>query len=108
MTTGHFTRRAGVGKRAIPVADERTGSLSYTLDPSSHALGRLPMNGDLASLYKSSIVSQLDKLHRELLELVDPLTEAQFWIKPLDPGNSVGHLILHLTGNLNWFVGANL
>jgi uncharacterized damage-inducible protein DinB len=66
------------------------------------------MNGDLASLYKSSIVSQLDKLHRELLELVDPLTEAQFWSKPLDPGNSVGHLILHLTGNLNWFVGANL
>src|SRR5262249_55285354 len=25
-----------------------------------------------------------------------------------EPGNSVGHLILHLTGNLNHFVGAQL
>ena len=28
--------------------------------------------------------------------------------RPLEPGNSVGHLILHLTGNLNHFVGGQL
>ena len=26
----------------------------------------------------------------------------------MEPGNSIGHLILHLTGNLNHFVGAQL
>ena len=31
---------------------------------------------------------------------VDPLTQEQFWHNPFTYGNSVGHLILHLTGNL--------
>jgi uncharacterized damage-inducible protein DinB len=30
------------------------------------------------------------------------------WKKPLEQSNSIGHLILHLTGNLNYFVGAQL
>src|SRR5262249_14516315 len=34
--------------------------------------------------------------------------EQDLWKKPVDPGNSVGHLLLHLTGNLNHFVGAQL
>jgi uncharacterized damage-inducible protein DinB len=29
-------------------------------------------------------------------------------MKPVNPGNSVGHLILHLAGNLNHFVGGQL
>ncbi len=30
----------------------------------------------------------------------------KFWIKPFPFGNSVGHLLLHLTGNLNHYIGA--
>ncbi len=30
------------------------------------------------------------------------------WIKPFPFGNSVGHLVLHVTGNLNHFVGATI
>ena len=41
-------------------------------------------------------------------ELSDPLTEAQFWHKPLPYGNSFGHLVLHLTGNLNYYVGTQI
>jgi len=41
-------------------------------------------------------------------EAVDLLDESQLWTKPIEPGNSVGHLVLHLTGNLNHFVGAQL
>src|SRR5262249_50143897 len=41
-------------------------------------------------------------------EVAAPLTEKQLWAKPIEPGNSIGHLILHLTGNLNHFVGAQL
>jgi len=34
------------------------------------------------------------------------VTEEQLWTKPFPFGNSIGHLILHLTGNLNHYVGA--
>jgi uncharacterized damage-inducible protein DinB len=30
------------------------------------------------------------------------------WVKPYPYGNSVGHLVLHLTGNLNHYVGAGM
>jgi uncharacterized damage-inducible protein DinB len=39
-------------------------------------------------------------------ELAMPLTEEQFWTKPFSYGNSFGHLALHLTGNLNYYIGA--
>lgn len=39
-------------------------------------------------------------------ELAAPLTEKQFWTNPFSYGNSFGHLVLHLTGNLNYYIGA--
>jgi len=44
----------------------------------------------------------------ELHEWVDPLTEEQFWHNPFPYGNSVGHLVLHLTGNLSYYLGARI
>jgi uncharacterized damage-inducible protein DinB len=44
----------------------------------------------------------------ELHEWVDPLSEEQFWSNPFSYGNSVGHLVLHLTGNLSYYVGARI
>jgi uncharacterized damage-inducible protein DinB len=41
-------------------------------------------------------------------QLAEPLSDGELWRKPLEQSNSVGHLILHLTGNLNHFVGAQL
>ena len=41
-------------------------------------------------------------------ELASPLTEKQFWTKPFPYGNSFGHLVLHLTGNLNYYIGAQI
>jgi uncharacterized damage-inducible protein DinB len=32
--------------------------------------------------------------------------EEQLWKKPFPFGNSIGHLVLHLTGNLNHYIGA--
>ena len=54
------------------------------------------------------LVDQLRTPADEVRELSQPLSEREFWKKPLEPGNSVGHLVLHLTGNLNYFVGARL
>ena len=44
----------------------------------------------------------------ELHKWVDPLSDEQFWRNPFSHGNSVGHLVLHLTGNLNYYVGARI
>ena len=40
--------------------------------------------------------------------LAEPLTEKQFWQKPFPYGNSFGHLVLHLTGNLNYYIGTQI
>jgi len=41
-------------------------------------------------------------------ELAVPLADAQFWQKPFPFGNSFGHLVLHLAGNLNYYIGAQI
>jgi uncharacterized damage-inducible protein DinB len=45
-----------------------------------------------------------DELHR----LVDPLSEEQIWSKPFAYGNSIGHLLLHVTGNLSYYIGTQI
>jgi len=66
------------------------------------------MAEELTGLVKTALVGELEKLRGEVRELVEPLSDKELWTKPLEPGNSIGHLILHLTGNLNHFVGAQL
>jgi len=66
------------------------------------------MSTDITDLFKASLIRELESLRDAVRDLAAPLDERQFWAKPLEPGNSVGHLVLHLTGNLNWFVGAQL
>jgi hypothetical protein len=66
------------------------------------------MTTDLTGLARSALAKELEGLRDAVRTLAEPLTEPEFWRKPLDPGNSFGHLVLHLTGNLNHFVGAQL
>ncbi len=40
--------------------------------------------------------------------LAEPITDRQFWQKPFPFGNSFGHLVLHLTGNLNYYIGTQI
>jgi hypothetical protein len=40
--------------------------------------------------------------------LAGTLSNEQFWTKPFPFGNSFGHLVLHLTGNLNYYIGAEI
>lgn len=44
----------------------------------------------------------------DLHKWVDPLTDEQFWRNPFRFGNSIGHLVLHLTGNLSYYIGAQV
>src|SRR5262245_9084180 len=66
------------------------------------------MTADLMTLARSALIAELEELLQAVRELANPLTEEELWRKPLEPGNSIGHLMLHLTGNLNHFVGAHL
>lgn len=66
------------------------------------------MPADLTVLIRKSLADELDVLLGEIRQLVEPLDEAAFWKRPMEPSNSVGHLVLHLTGNLSHFVGGQL
>lgn len=66
------------------------------------------MSQDLAELAKRGLVDELSTLHHAIGEQIAELNDGQLWFKPITPGNSIGHLILHLTGNLNHYVGAQL
>src|SRR5262249_51788022 len=72
------------------------------------ALEKNGMTADLTTLARSALIAELDELLQAVRELSQPLSEQELWTKPIEPGNSVGHLLLHLTGNLNYFVGAQL
>ena len=63
---------------------------------------------DLSGTVASSLATRYLKLAGMVRELAAPLSEEQFWAKPFSFGNSFGHLVLHLTGNLNYYIGAQI
>jgi uncharacterized damage-inducible protein DinB len=66
------------------------------------------MSVNLVALTRSALIEELERVRDGVRELAGPLGEVELWTKPIEPGNSIGHLLLHLTGNLNYFVGAQL
>lgn len=63
---------------------------------------------DLNQAISVGFETRYKKLAGVVRELADPLSEEQFWSKPFPFGNSFGHLVLHLTGNLNYYIGAQI
>jgi hypothetical protein len=63
---------------------------------------------NLPSSVSSVLTSRYAANAARIHELAGPLTEIQFWQKPYSYGNSFGHLVLHLTGNLNYYIGAQI
>jgi DinB superfamily len=62
----------------------------------------------LSETIGAGFVRRYEELGARVRELAEPLTDAQFWTKPFAFGNSFGHLVLHLTGNLNYYIGAEI
>jgi uncharacterized damage-inducible protein DinB len=62
----------------------------------------------LAKLLRSALASEYQMRGADLHKWIDPLTDEQFWNNPYAYGNSVGHLLLHLTGNLSYYIGARV
>jgi hypothetical protein len=63
---------------------------------------------DLKSTIASDLMTRYTKLAGTVRELAAPLSDEQFWVKPFAFGNSFGHLVLHLTGNLNYYIGTQI
>src|SRR5260370_26151452 len=63
---------------------------------------------DLDSALSSVLIDRYIRNAARVRELAAPLSNAQFWQKPFSFGNSFGHLVLHLTGNLNYYIGAQI
>lgn len=56
---------------------------------------------DELSRYFPHLASRVERSARAL-------PREKFWAKPFAFGNSLGHLVLHLTGNLNHYIGATM
>jgi len=63
---------------------------------------------ELAQVVRTALASEYREKAANLHKWVGPLTEEQFWRNPYSYGNSVGHLVLHLTGNLSYYIGARI
>jgi uncharacterized damage-inducible protein DinB len=63
---------------------------------------------ELNETVAAGLAAYYEYVGAELHQWVDPLSNEQFWRKPYPYGNSVGHLVLHMTGNLNYYIGARV
>src|SRR5450755_132992 len=63
---------------------------------------------DLNQAIVTTLSARYQKLAGVAHDLAAPLTEEQFWTKPFGFGNRFGNLVLHLTGNLNYYIGAQI
>ena len=59
-----------------------------------------------------NIGMNFSRYYQEIAEkvrvLLAPLSDEHVWKKPYPYGNSIGHLLLHVTGNLNYYIGAEI
>ena len=64
--------------------------------------------GEINETVSTGLAAYYEYIAAQLHKWVDPLSNEQFWRKPFPYGNSAGHLVLHLTGNLNYYIGARV
>jgi uncharacterized damage-inducible protein DinB len=63
---------------------------------------------DLSTLLGRSLSAHYERVRSRVHALVEPLSAEQLWRRPFPYGNTVGHLLLHLTGNLSYYIGAQI
>jgi uncharacterized damage-inducible protein DinB len=63
---------------------------------------------NLSQTVAAGLVHYFDDFRSQVFKLADRLNDRQFWSKPYPYGNSFGNLVLHLTGNLSYYIGAQI
>jgi uncharacterized damage-inducible protein DinB len=105
-----FTQRWWFSASAIECAAEPTlnDSPNRSADIIAHSLkGEIAMQ-ELASVVSTTLADYYEKVRESIHTWIAPLTTEQLWRNPYSYGNSIGHLLLHLTGNLNYYIGAQI
>jgi uncharacterized damage-inducible protein DinB len=62
----------------------------------------------LSTLVGRDLSGHFERVRGNVHDLVEPLSDDQLWRRPFPYGNSVGHLVLHLTGNLSYYIGTQI
>jgi hypothetical protein len=106
------------GRTGAIALDRRSGFLAtapYRDIPVGRAIDlerRLRMEttagGSLAGVVRDGLSAYFEHLGARIERLVRMLNHDQLWDNPFGFGNSVGRVVVHLTGSLNHYVGAVL
>ena len=62
--------------------------------------------GELARITADEFTRYFRHLAARVERAALAVSEDRLWTKPFPFGNGIGHLVLHLTGNLNHYIGA--
>ena len=71
-------------------------------------MAQSPSSSELASLTAAEFGRYFRHLGDRVEKAAMAVPEDRLWAKPFAFGNSIGHLVLHLTGNLYHYVGARI
>src|SRR5262245_15690948 len=65
-------------------------------------------NMDMQQVVPSEMAGYFRHLAERVEKHLRAVPKEKVYVKPFAYGNSIGHLILHLTGNLNHYIGAGI
>jgi hypothetical protein len=63
---------------------------------------------ELSNIIADGFIQTYRDFGKRVGALSENLSEQEFWTKPYPYGNGVGHLALHIIGNLNYYIGAHV
>lgn len=63
---------------------------------------------NLSQTVADGFIHSFQDFNRRVKTLAENLSPEQFWQRPYPYGNSFGNLVLHVTGNLNYYIGARI
>jgi hypothetical protein len=63
---------------------------------------------ELSNIITNGYIHTYRDFGNRVRTLSEKLSEQEFWTKPYPYGNSFGHLTLHIIGNLNYYIGAQI
>jgi hypothetical protein len=63
---------------------------------------------NLSNTVADGFIHSYQNLVQRVKSLAEKLSEEQFWKRPYPYGNSFGNLVLHITGNLNYYIGTQI
>jgi uncharacterized damage-inducible protein DinB len=66
------------------------------------------MMNELPEVIANDLADYYAMVRAQTHQWVDDLSEEQIWARPFAHGNSIGHLLLHIGGNLNYYIGAQV